>query len=227
MIQERDRSKRRLERGIPAPADRRGSKTMSKGTVAIAGAALALTLLATGCKVDVNKTGNGEDKDVSISTPFGGMQVHKGAAGALSMGLPLYPGATLTQGNDDDDKSVDLHMGFGKWQMHVQVANYTTPDPESKVQDFYAKALHAYGSVITCRNDEPVGQPTKTPEGLTCKEDGGGHANVQIGKDHDLELKSGSKHHQHIVALKNENGSGTHFALVEVSLPGGDEGGEE
>ena len=202
---------------------------MSQRTVAIVGAALAATLLATGCKVNVNKTGHGEDKDVSISTPFGGMQVHKDAAGAASMGLPAYPGATLTHGDDDDDKSVDLHMGFGKWQMHVQVANYLTPDPEAKVQDFYAKALQSYGTVLTCRGDEPVGQPAKTPEGLTCKEDGGGHGDVHIGKDHDLELKAGSRHHQHIVALKNEDGSGTKFALVEVMLPGsgGNDSGEE
>jgi hypothetical protein len=200
---------------------------MRKATYAIAGAALAITLVTSGCKVDVNKNGNGEDKNVSISTPFGGMQVHKGAAGAASMGLPAYPGATLTQGDDDDDKSVDLHMGFGKWQMHVQVANYLTADSEAKVQAFYARALQSYGAVIACRGDEPVGQPTKTTEGLTCGDDGGAHANVHVGRDHDLELKAGSKQHQHIVALKSENGAGTKFALVELALPGGGSDGDE
>ena len=201
---------------------------MDKARYAITGAALAMTLLVSGCKVNVNKNSNGEDKDVSISTPFGGMQVHKGGAGAASMGLPAYPGATLTQGDDDNDKSVDLNMGFGKWQMHVQVANYLTSDSESKVQGFYANALHSYGAVITCRGDEPVGQPTKTAEGLTCSDDGGAHANVHVSKDHDLELKAGSRHHQHIVALKNEDGSGTKFTLVELTLPGsGSSGGDE
>jgi hypothetical protein len=202
---------------------------MEKARYAITGAALAMTLLAAGCKVNVNKNSNGEDKDVSISTPFGGMQVHKGSSGAASMGLPAYPGATLTGDGDDNDKSVDLNMGFGKWQMHVQVANYLTSDSESKVQAFYAKALQSYGGVISCHGDEPIGQPTTTTEGLTCSDDGGAHANVHVARDHDLELKAGSRHHQHIVALKNEDGSGTKFSLVELTLPGsrGHDGDEE
>ncbi len=200
---------------------------MRNTTYAIAGAALAISLLAAGCKVNVNKNSNGEDKNVSISTPFGGMQVHKGAAGAAGMGLPSYPGATLTQGDGHNDKSVDLHMGFGKWQMHVQVANYLTADSEAKVQAFYTKALQAYGTVIACRGGEPMGQPIKTAEGLTCNENGGSHGYVNMGNDHDLELKAGSSHHQHIVALKSEGDSGTKLTLVQVTLPGGDSSSNE
>jgi hypothetical protein len=202
---------------------------MKKARYAITGAALAMTLLASGCKVNVNKNANGEDKDVSIQTPFGGMQVHKGSTGAVSMGLAAYPGATLTEGDDDDDKSVDLNMGFGKWQIHVQVANYVTTDSEAKVQGFYTTALRSFGTVITCRGNEPVGQPTRTAEGLTCSDDSGDHGNLHVGKNHDLELKAGSQHHQHIVALKNEDGSGTKFALVELTVPssGGHDSDEE
>jgi hypothetical protein len=87
--------------------------------------------------------------------------------------------------------------------------------------------LQSYGAVIACRGDEPVGQPTKTADGLTCSDDGGAHANVHVGRDHDLELKAGSKHHQHIVALKNEDGAGTKFTLVELTLPGGSSSDEE
>jgi hypothetical protein len=191
---------------------------MGKRSCLIAGAALSLALVVSGCKVDVNKNTNGEDKDVSIQTPFGGLQVHNGDTGAASMGLPAYPGAVLTNGDGGDDKSVNLQMGFGKWQMHVQVANYVTSDPEAKVEAFYQKALGSYGQVLTCRGDEAVGQPSRTADGLTCSDDESDHANVHVGRDHDLELKSGSRRHQHIVALKTNDG-GTKFALVALTLP--------
>lgn len=204
---------------------------MDIGKYAVAALALTACMLVAGCSVNVNKDSGGEDKDVSIHTPFGGMQVHKNTADAAAMGLPVYPGAVLRASHDDHDKSVDLTMGFGRWQMHVQVANYVSSDPQAKVQDFYRKALGAYGQVLTCRGNQPVGQPVKTSEGLTCSDDHRDVKMAHVGNDQDLELKAGSHRHQRLVAFKNEGDAQTDFALVTLTLPphGGstDQSGEE
>ena len=176
-------------------------------------------VMLVGCSVNVNKDRDGQDKDVSIHTPFGGMQVHKGENGSVSTGLPIYPGAILASSDESNSKSVDMRMGFGQWQLRVQVASYVASDPEAKVQAFYTKALGTYGDVITCRGNAPVGTPTRTTAGLTCKDDDSNqHVNVTHGAD--LELKAGSARRQHIVAFDRDKHPGTHFALVALTLPG-------
>ncbi len=197
---------------------------------------LAGTAVLAGCSVHVNKGGNGgEDKDVQIHVPFGNLQVHKNKSSAGDLGLPAYPGAVPEPDKDgDDDKSVDVQMGFGKWQMRVQVANYSTPDGQAKVQDFYRKALGRYGEVLACRGDEPVGSPARTGAGLTCKDTGDRGKFIHVTSDAKLELKAGSERRQHIVAFDNKGRPGTHFSLISLMLPpsshgdsGGNLGGEE
>jgi hypothetical protein len=68
-----------------------------------------------------------------------------------------------------------------------------------------------------------VGAPAKTSEGLTCTDDKNS-ANIKIdtgdyGAGHSLELKAGSKRHQHILGFEGRNGNKTRFALVAVDLP--------
>ena len=171
-----------------------------------------------GCSVHVNKNGNGEDKDVSIHTPFGGMQVHKNKGGAEELGLPAYPGASLASDSGSDSKSVDVQLGFGDWRMHVQVANYSTSDPQAKVREFYRKAMARYGDVLTCQGNAPVGMPTRTAEGLTCA-DNDEARNVHVARDASLELKAGSRRKQHIVAFDSRKQPGTQFALVALTVP--------
>ena len=202
---------------------------MGNGKRAVWIGTLAGAAVLAGCSVHVNKGGNGEDKDVSIHTPFGGMQVHNNEGGAADLGLPAYPGAVLTADHGGDDKSVDMHLGFGKWQMHVQVANYSTGDPQDKVQAFYRKAMARYGDVLTCHGSEPVGTPTRTKEGLSCAEKNGAKT-VHVTSDAKLELKAGSERRQHIVAFDSRKHPGTQFALVALTLPptgGGDGSAEE
>lgn len=190
-----------------------------------AGALVAVTVLS-GCSVNVNKDSAGKDKDVSIHTPFGGMQVHNNKGGAGELGLPAYPGAVLTPDHDGDEKSVDLQMGFGPWQMHVQVANYTTSDPEGKVQDYYRKALGRYGAVLTCHGNDPVGTPVRTSDGLTCS-DKNESKTVHVTDNPSLELKAGSERRQHIVAFKHKDEPGTHFSLIALTLPSKDNNNSE
>jgi hypothetical protein len=70
-----------------------------------------------------------------------------------------------------------------------------------------------------------VGTPTATTEGLTCTDsdkDGGTKwsKNVNINDLH-LELKTGSRHHQHIVGFKEKEGE-TRFSLIALDLPNTD-----
>ena len=189
---------------------------MGTGKQAISLGALAALVALAGCSVHVNKNGNGEDKDVSIHTPFGGVQVHKNKGVAADLGLPAYPGAIFA--SDENDKSVDVRLGFGEWQLRVQAANYTTDDPQAKVQEFYRKAMARYGEVLVCQGNAAVGTPTRTAEGLTCA-DNGETKNVHVTRDANLELKAGSQHKQHIVAFDDKKHPGTHFALVALTLP--------
>ena len=182
----------------------------------------AALLLVAGCRVQVDKDSNGGDKNVKIDTPLGGLHVRSDNVSAADVGLPMYPGATLT--NDDNSKSADIHFGFGEWQFRVKVVKYKTTDSQDKVLAFYQNALGRYGNVIRCQGGQAIGTPTTTQEGLTCSDDNN-NSHVQVKTDMGqtdmgVSLKAGSRHHQHIVGIETSSGAGnTRFALVELQLP--------
>jgi len=185
---------------------------------------IAVSLIAglAGCRVHVDKDSNGKEKTVQVDTPFGGVHVNTDQVSASDLGLPLYPGAESVRG-DDKHKSADVHLGFGEWQLRVRAVSYATPDSQDKVAEFYKKALGRFGDVITCEGKAPVGTPTVTPEGLTC-EDSGKHASVDgqdFGSHDGLQLKAGSKRHQHIVGFESPRNGKTRFGLVALDLPAG------
>jgi hypothetical protein len=177
---------------------------------------LAVLLVgSTGCKVQVDKSHDGDSDQVKIATPFGGVSVNKNQISPAELGLPAYPGAVL-QGDNDGDKSAKVDLGFGSWKLKVRVANYTTSDNLDQVLTFYRKALGEYGTVIQCEDNKPVGEPVATSEGLHCDSDDHSHS------DHgELQLKAGSPRHQHIVSIDHRNHSGTHFSLIALDLPHG------
>ena len=186
----------------------------------VAGAAL-LAVLA-GCRVQVDKGSNGEDKNVKVDTPFGGVHVNTNQTTAADLGLPAYPGAQ-TVADDDKHKSADVHLGFGEWELRVRAVSYSSPDKQDQILAFYKKALGRYGEVITCQNNAAVGTPVATSEGLTCDEQHGAKVQVdqgdyRLGKG-SLELKAGSKRHQHIVGFESPRDGQTRFALVALDLP--------
>jgi hypothetical protein len=181
-----------------------------------AATALSLILVA-GCRIQVDKNKDGQEKNVKIDTPLGGLHVRADQTSAADVGLPAYPGAHIAP-DKDGDKSADVHLGFGEWQLRVKVVTYDASDPQDKVVAFYEKALGRYGDVIRCDGDQPVGTPTVTKEGLSCSDDKG-NSHVHVSDDNGLSLRAGSRHHQHIFAVKKNSGTGTRFSLVELQLP--------
>lgn len=183
-----------------------------------ASAVVAMVGLA-GCQVNTDK--NGDHNDVKIATPFGGMQVKTDDKVVPSeVGLPVYPGATIVHKEGKDTGSADVNMSFGNFKLRVKAVSYRTPDSPDKVEAFYRDGLKKYGDVIACRGEKAVGTPTQTSDGLTCSDKKGNHITVdEGGSSHSLELKTGSRQHQHVVGIDSE-GSGTKIGLVALDLPG-------
>jgi hypothetical protein len=180
-------------------------------------AAAIILVMVTGCRVQVDKAKDGQEKNVKIDTPLGGLHVRAGDTSAADVGLPAYPGAQIVP-DKDGDKSADVHFGFGEWQFRVKAVHYETSDPQDRVVAFYRKAMGRYGDVIECHGDQPAGSPAMTREGLSCSDDKG-NSHVHVDDDSSLSLRAGSRHHQHIFALDKNHGAETRFSLVELQLP--------
>jgi hypothetical protein len=191
---------------------------MTRGPFTAFFGATALAMLLAGCRVETEKHGDG--KDVDISTPFFGMHVKTNDASApANIGLPEYPGAQPVKEDDDNNHSADVDMSFGGYQLRVKVAKDHTDDAPDKVEAFYRIAMKRFGDVIACRDDHFVGTPARTQEGLTCESGHNGHVNIDDhAGNNKLELKTGSKQHQHIVEIEPDGG-GTRIELVALDLP--------
>jgi hypothetical protein len=191
--------------------------------LALAAALAVLVAALPGCRVRVDKDANGQEKTVQVDTPFGGVHVNTDQLSASDLGLPAYPGADQVNGPGKNDKSADVHLGFGEWQMRVRVVKYQSADSREQVTAFYKKALGRYGDVITCDGNSPVGTPTTTAEGLTCADSGkDGHFKFNdqdYSHNTGFQLKAGSRRHQHIVGFEAADAGKTKFALVALDLP--------
>lgn len=185
--------------------------------------ALALAASLSACRVHVDKDAKGEEKNVQVDTPFGGVHVNTDQTSAADLGLAVYPGATPVA-QDDKHKSVDMHMGFGEWQLRVRAASFESSDAQDKVLAYYKQALGKYGEVLTCQGKTAVGAPAVTSQGLTC-DDSSANGKVKIDNGDfnlnsgNLQLKAGSKRHQHIVGFESTLPGHTRFSLVSLDLP--------
>ena len=180
-------------------------------------AVVALCGLA-GCRVESSNKQDSEQ--FRLATPVGGLQVKTDAAAAASgVGLPVYAGATLLPKAQDgkDGGSADIDLSLGNIRLRVKALRYHSGDAPEAVRAFYAKELGRFGVVIACRNEHAVGDPARTPEGLTCGSDA--HSGVQVdGDEAVVVLKAGSPQHQHLVDIER-SGTGTQFALIALDLP--------
>ncbi len=160
---------------------------------------VAMLGLMTGCRVHVDKSANGEDKNVQVDTPFGGVHVNTNQTTAADLGLPVYPGSE-TVSDDDKHKSADVHLGFGEWEMRGEGCLLCHRRYTGSSGELLQEALDRYGDVITCQGNTPVGTPAMTSGGLTCSADKSGNVQIDRGdygaSKNGMQLKAGSKRHQ-------------------------------
>jgi len=185
------------------------------GTLALGFIVLAV-LIWPACSVNVKKEKNGDDKQVDIQTPVGGIHVSKDAD-ASDVGLAVYSGARPKQKDSSgDDKSANVNLsGFG-FGLKVVALEYESDDPPDKLIAFYKDQLKKYGDVLVCHTshfefntDIKDKDSDRNSHALTC--DGSSGDNI--------ELKAGTKENQHIVAVEHE-GKGSSFSLVYIRTHG-------
>jgi len=178
--------------------------------------AVIATLLWTACSVNVKKEKNGDDKQVDIQTPVGGIHVSKDADPA-DAGLAVYPGAHLKPKDaSGDDKSANVNLsGFG-FGLKVVALEYESEDPPDKIVAFYNGQLKKYGSVLECHTSGHFDLDVETDD----KTDSKSRVLTCTGeKGNNIELKVGTRDNQHIVAVEPE-GKGSSFSLVYVRTHG-------
>ena len=191
------------------------NRFQSATTVAITLAAMS-TLILPACSVNVQKEKDGQDKQVDISTPVGGIHVSKGA-NVADVGLAVYPGARLKQNDSDgNDKSANVNISSFGYGLKVVALEYQSDDSPAKLVAYYKDQLQKYGKVLEChtRHFELNPDVKRSDHGsheLTCEGSSGS----------DIELKVGTKENQHIVAVKPED-HGSSFSLVYVHTHGKD-----
>jgi hypothetical protein len=180
------------------------------------GLATLLTLLFPACSVNVKKESDGQDKQVDINTPMGGIHVSKGA-NVEDTGLPVYPGAHVKQKDSSgEDKSANVNIsGFG-YGLKVIALEYQSEDSPSKLVSYYKDQLKKYGKVLECHGghfdvDADIKDSDHGSHELGCN----GSSGVNV------ELKVGTKENQHIVAVEPD-GKGSSFSLVYVRTHGKD-----
>jgi hypothetical protein len=193
----------------------RRTRFQAVSTLALGLATLGALLLPA-CSVNVKKEQNGEDKQVDINTPVGGIHVSKGA-NVADVGLAVYPGARLKhKDSNGEDKSANVNIsGFG-FGVKVVALEYESDDSPAKLVAYYRDQLHRYGQVLECHTSHfemnaDMKDSNHNSHELTCEGTSG----------RNIELKVGTKENQHIVAVEPE-GNGSSFSLVYVRTHGKD-----
>jgi hypothetical protein len=175
-------------------------------------------MLQPACSVNVKNKNDGDNDQVDINTPVGGIHVSEDAK-AADTGLPVYPGARLKpKDSNGDDKSANVNIsGFG-YGIKVVALEFESDDSPEKILAFYREPLKKYGSILECHTAEHLDVNTN----LNDKSDKNSHVLTCGGKTGDnIELKVGTKENQHIVAVEPE-GKGSSFSLVYVRTHGKD-----
>jgi hypothetical protein len=186
-------------------------KALDVKTRALMAVAFAFWLTLLACSVNVKKDKSGEDKNVDIQTPLGGLHVDK-SADARDTGLPVYPGAHVkAKGDSGDDKSANVNLsGFG-YGLRVIAIEYESDDSPGKITAYYKDQLKKYGDVLECHSHGRQVTMTHRSDSreLRCDSDSG----------NTVELKAGTEDNQHIVSITPED-KGASFALVYVQVHG-------
>ena len=160
-------------------------------------------LLLAACTVNVREQESGEQTDVDVSTPLGGVSVRTNVE-PTDTGLPVYPGARLLR-EDGEPESARVNIGTSLFGVKVVAASFEGDDAPERIVDFYKNEMRTYGSVTECRGDIDFrGQPGA--QQATCKE---------RPTSREIQLVVGTEERHRIVAVK-PRGGGSEFALVYI-----------
>jgi hypothetical protein len=155
------------------------------------------------------------DKNLDIKSPIGNLHVGDDAD-AKKIGLPLYPGARLKKGDDDNSNQANLSLLTESFGMKLVVANYVSSASPDKILDYYRGKLKRYGKVLECHSDKhggnvEVNDDKDKHKALKCDDNSGPVTELKVGTDDD----------QHIVSVEPSGANGeTNFALVYVRTRG-------
>jgi hypothetical protein len=191
---------------------------LNSQTIFLAAVGLATVAALAACSVNVKKEQNGQDKQVDISTPVGGIHVSKNAD-VRDVGIQVYPGARVKEKDSDgSDKSANVNISGMGYGLRVIALEYESDDAPAKLLAFYKDQLKQYGTVIECHSanhidintDMDMKDSDHAPHSVTCGDSRSGN---------NIELKVGTKENQHIVAVEPD-GTGSKFSLVYVRTHG-------
>lgn len=181
--------------------------------------ALLFTLAALAMPLFSQDSGS-KDKSLDVRSSVGDLHMG-GDADAKKVGLPLYPGARLKSG-DDNNNQANLSIFTEAFGMKLVVANYVSDDAPSKVIDFYRDKLKRYGKVLECHSQKHGGDVEVHDDDKDSDKNSAKSKELKCDEDSGpvTELKVGTEDNQHIAAVEPGDGKGTHFALVYVHTRG-------
>lgn len=179
-------------------------------TLTVFAIAAAVTI-ASACSVNVKKDDNGQDKNVDINTPFGGIHVNNNAD-VKDTGLSVYAGARPKKKDDSgDEKSANVNISSSFGGVKVVAVEYESDAAPGKIIAYYKNELKKYGNVLECHSEGEDYNYHGDSDALSCGDN----------KGQNIELKVGTKSNQHIVSVKAQ-GKGSDFHLVYVRTQGKD-----
>lgn len=174
-------------------------------------------LVLTGCTVTTHDKGNGKKDDVDIKTPFGSLSVKEGVSDVKDTGLSPYPGARVSNDDDDRHHSANVNISSSLFGLKVVALKYESDDPSDKVLSFYRKDMGKYGKVLDCTGGFNMNFHHHDKDAdVTCDDHNGSEHGYKE------ELKVGTENNQRVVAIKPKS-SGTEFTLVYVRAWGGND----
>lgn len=177
-------------------------------------AVAAVLFLLPACSINVKKESNGQDKQVDIRTPVGGIHVSKGAD-PQDAGLPVYPGSRIKEKDSGQDQSANVNISSFGYSLKVVALEYESDDSPEKLVSFYHDQLKKYGNVLVCHSS---GRFEVKPNAKGSNRDSH-ELKCDSSSGQNTELKAGTEENQHIVAIEPE-GKGSSFSLVYVHTHG-------
>src|SRR5438874_12633408 len=152
-------------------------------------AAMVVVVIATACSVSVKKDDNGQDKNVDINTPFGGIHVNENAD-VRDTGLPVYAGSRQKKKDDSgDEKSANVNISTSAFGLKVVAIEYESDAAPGKLVAYYKNELKRYGNVLECHTKGEHDTYAGNSDELKCEGNNNGKT---------VELKVGTKSKKHL-----------------------------